>query len=227
MNGNVSSVGPPVCPSGPSVYVLAAEWEPNVPAFRMAARNSIIELEQLRNFPFDPSFFSLCVSGEWDLLYSTSRIATPDPAVKIRSIKASIDGDNMKLTHSIEWEFREEADEDKGLPVKETRGVFDVKMKYNFSEVPSVPTRMMIEIEVCESFHPLLILGPYLHLPRYSSLSIHPSTHPPIHPPSTRLLSDISSLTSLTLSAPPSRLLSDLSSLTSLYSLRTSFLSSL
>jgi hypothetical protein len=185
MNGSVSFGPVSLSPWSVCVRVLAAEKEPNAPAFRMAARNSIIELEQLRNFPFDPSFFSLCVSGDWDLLYSTSRIATPDPAVKIRSIKASIEGDNMKLTHSIEWEFREEADKDKGLPVKETRGVFDVKMKYNFSEVPSVPTRMMIEIEVCESFHPLLtlgpslhLLGPSLHLPRFNSLSIILSIYP-------------------------------------------------
>lgn len=113
---------------------------------RLAARKSIIELEQLRNFPFDPSFFSLCVSGEWDLVYSTSRIGVPDSALKVRSIISNLDGQTKNLIHSVGWEYSEAADGDK--PGRETMGVFEVKMKYNLSDVPSVPTRMIVGIEV-------------------------------------------------------------------------------
>lgn len=109
---------------------------------REGARKCIIELEQQRNFPFDPGFFSLAVSGEWELLYSTSRVLAPDPNLKVRKIISDMQGFNKTLTHRVMWEYAEE-----GSPPRETKGIFEIVCKYNLSDVPSVPTRMIIAVE--------------------------------------------------------------------------------
>ena len=54
---------------------------------RVLTKKYIIELEQQQNFPYDVDFFHWAIKGKWDLLYSSSRLLTPDPNLRVRSVQ--------------------------------------------------------------------------------------------------------------------------------------------
>ncbi|EKX33765.1 hypothetical protein GUITHDRAFT_120030 [Guillardia theta CCMP2712] len=112
---------------------------------RTMIRKCIAELEQQQIFPFDVNFFNFAVSGDWQLLYSTSRLLSPDTNLKVRDIRSRIDGGARELVHQARWEYREDVTGQ--AEELRTRGLFEVKCSYNMSEAPSVPTRMIISVE--------------------------------------------------------------------------------
>ncbi len=110
---------------------------------REQTRRYIIELEQQQNYPLDPSFHNFAVAGDWQLLYSTSRISPPDTNLKLRSILSKWDEKGGRIIHDVAWEFTEEGD-------FRTAGKFQIISNFTYGDTPSMPARCHIAVDALE-----------------------------------------------------------------------------